>query len=40
MTKGDLGFGLLICGGIAGSIGALVGVVYVIVSVAKWAWGA
>jgi len=39
MNKGDAGFGLLIAGGIAGSVAALAGVVYVIVSVAKWAWG-
>lgn len=39
MDKGDLGFGLLIAGCIAAGIGALAGVVYVIVSVAKWTWG-
>ena len=40
MNKGDLEFGLLICGSIAVSIAGLAGLVYLIVSVAKWTWGA
>lgn len=39
MDRGDAGFGLVIAGGIAGTVGALAVVVYVIVTVAKWAWG-
>ena len=35
MDKGDVGLGLVV----AGSIGLIAGVVYVIVTVAKWAWG-
>jgi len=39
MKKVDLGVGLVLAGAIGGSIAILAGIVYVIVSVAKWAWG-
>lgn len=39
MNKGDLGFGLVIVGGAAGVIALGLGVIYGIVTVAKWAWG-
>ena len=39
MSKVDLGVGLVFAGVVGGSIAILAGVVYVIVSVAKWAWG-
>ena len=39
MDFGDLKFGLFIAGCVAGSIAVIAGVVYVIVTVAKFAWG-
>lgn len=38
MSRGDLVYGGLIVGCFAGGIALLAGVVYVIVSVAKWTW--
>ena len=38
MDRGDLEFGLLICGVGAGIAALFAGVVYLVVSVAKWAW--
>lgn len=40
MNRGDLGFGLFIGGMAAGVVAIIAGVVYLVVSVAKWAWGA
>jgi hypothetical protein len=39
MRKDDLAFYLLVAGIGAGAVGALVGVVWLIVTVAKVAWG-
>lgn len=39
MDFGDLKFGLFMAGCVAGSIAVIVGVVYLVVSVAKFAWG-
>lgn len=39
VDKGDLTFGLFITGIAAGSFGLLLGTVYGIIIVAKWAWG-
>lgn len=39
MDKGDIQFGLLLVGGVGLCFAGLVGVIYTIVTVAKWAWG-
>jgi len=39
MNKGDAGFGLFIVGCAVGVIGLGLGIIYGIVTVAKWAWG-
>lgn len=39
MDKGDVGFGFLIAGCVAGGLGGIAVVVYIIITVAKFAWG-
>ncbi len=39
MNSGDAGAGLIITGAIVGSVVAVAGMVYLVVTVAKWAWG-
>lgn len=39
MDFGDLKFALFLIGGGAGIVGGLMGLFYLFVTIAKWAWG-